>query len=100
MKYYEELVGQASLVKSSTAAIRKQCWDRIVKTLRVLFDELHRVKAGARSAHILKDSQKQTSMFLHHTLQEVRVLEEFKADEFRNHPKVLANFLEHLAETY
>ena len=37
---------------------------------------------------------------MYHTLKEVRILEEFKAGEFRNHPKILANLLEHLVETY
>ena len=100
LKYYENLVRQASPVKGSTAAIRKQCWDRVVKALHVLFNELHWVRAGARSAHMLKDTRKQAILFLYHTLQEVRVLEEFKAGEFRNYPKILATLLEHLVKTY
>ena len=64
LKYYEDLVHQASPVKVSTAVIRKQCWDRVAKALRVLFTELHRVRAGARSAHMLKDTRKQTTLFL------------------------------------
>ena len=100
LKYYEDLVRQASPVRGSTAAIRKQCWDRIVKALHVLFNELHWVRKGARSAHMLKDTRKQTTLFLCHTLQEVRIHEEFKTNKFRNHPKILVNLLENLVETY
>ena len=71
-----------------------------MKALRVLFNELHRVRSGAPSAHMITDARKQTSVYMYHTLQEVRILEEFKTDEFRNHPKILANLLEHLVETY
>ena len=71
----------------------------MVKALRVLFNELHWVRSGARSAHMIKDARKQTTVYMYHTLQEVRILKEFKTDEFRNHPKILANLLEHLVET-
>ena len=102
LTYYEDLVRQASPGKGSSAAIRKQCWDRVVKALRVLFDELHRVRSGARSAHMIEDPdrRRQTPTYMYPTLQEVQILEEFKADEFRNHPKILANLLEHFVETY
>ena len=46
------------------------------------------------------DRRRQTSTYMYHTLQEVRILEEFKTDEFRDHPKILANLLEHLIEMY
>ena len=97
---HEDPVRQVSPDKGSSAAIRKQCWDRVVKALRVLFNELHLVGMGARLAHMIKDTRKQTAVYLYHTLQKVRILEEFKDDEFRNHPKILANLLEHLVETY
>ena len=61
LTYYEDLVRQASPGKGSSVATRKQCWDRVVKALRVLFNEFHLVRAGARSAHMIKDTRNQTA---------------------------------------
>ena len=99
-QYYEDLVHKASLGKTATPAVKKQCWGHVVKCLKVLFDELYKARAGAQAAHRVSNRRKQTALFLHFTLQEVRVLDEFKATEWKKHPKILANLTEHLVETY
>ena len=72
----------------------------MVKSLRVLFDELYKAKAQGISAHNAAPPCHQTALFLHYAVQEMRVLNKFKTMEWGKHPKIITNLTEHLVETY
>ena len=67
--------------------------------LKVMLDEVHTVRVHTISAHLMTDSQGMGT-FLHATLQELRVLTDFRDKMIENHHLVRASMVAHLFNTY
>ena len=99
-RYHDTLLKRASASSSPTGNTRIQCWDRSRQGLKVLFDELHKVRGRGVGAIRAATPAKATALYLHYTLQEFRVLQDFKTQNWSEHPKIVANLTEHILETY
>jgi hypothetical protein len=102
--YYTGLVGKASPENTYTgteaAALKASCWERTLESLRGFFEELRKVRVDASAAHLAATPADVNALFLHCTLQELRVMREFKALDWAGHPCNQRSLVDHLHATY
>ncbi len=68
--------------------------------MRTIFKEVHKVRHFASKAVLLgADFLQAKGMFLYAVVEELRVLWEFEASDWHNHPKFNQNVVLHLFET-
>ena len=102
--YYMGLVGNASPNNTYTGTEKKElkesCWKRTLQSLKAFFKELRAVRRSASSAQNAKTVQDMNAMFLHGTLQELRIMRLFKEHDWKNHPAIQQGLVEHIRQTY
>ena len=102
--YYTGLVGKASPGNTYTGGESKElkasCWERTLESLRSFFEELRKVRVDASAAHLAATPLEINSLFLHCTLQELRVMREFKEMDWTGHPCNQRSLMDHLHATY
>ena len=69
-------------------------------SLKAFFLELRKVRVPVTGAEYHADIARKHGILLHCTLQELRVMEEFRAADFVRHQSVQDGMLEHIYETY
>ena len=85
---------------SCTSKVRAQCWHRAMGGLKSFFDELRKVRVHASGAEFHTNIARKHGMFLHCTLQALRIMQEFREADFERHKSVQDGMLEHIYETY
>ena len=97
--YYDELLSKTG-GKNPSPQSKAACWALVTKLLRTFFKEVHKVRSFASEAVSLgADSLQANGMFLYAAVEELRVLREFEASDWHNHPKFNQNVVLHLFET-
>ena len=69
-------------------------------SLRGFFVKLRSVRVHASGAKYHEDFGKKHGIYLHSTLQELRIMDEFRAADFVRHRSVQDGMVEHIFETY
>ena len=83
-----------------TKEVKEPCWALVTKLLRTILKEVHKVRRfAAEAVSIGSDSLSTNGMFLYVALEELRVLREFAACDWHDHPKINQNIVRHLFET-
>ena len=80
--------------------MKASCWKRTTDAVRILFKELSVAQVGAAGAQYHKTPAQQNACFLHHTLQELRVLKDFKDGDFGSNKAINEGLLDHMFESY
>jgi hypothetical protein len=72
----------------------------VTKLLKVIFQEVHKVRVFAADSGNIKDDTAQVNgLFLYAALKELHVLRDFVAHQYRHHPKYNNQVVEHLFNT-
>ena len=97
--FYRDILGKIGAPPQS-AASKASCWCLVMKLLRVLFKEIHKVRVEAAGLENIRDDVARVNgSFLYAALEELRVLREFHGHEYRQHPKFHHNVVMHLFDT-
>ena len=99
MAFYKKLIAKICGEKTCSPAFLQACWDVATGALKVMINEVHKERVHTSSAHTMK-SPEGLGRFLHATLQELRVLKDFKVKMTENHHLVRAATATHLFITY
>ena len=99
MSFYKKLITKVWGEKMCSPALFQACFDVATSALKVMLAEVHKVRVHASSARIMKGPQG-LGLFLHATLQELRVLKDFKEKKIENHHLLWAAMVTHLFNTY
>ena len=100
-EYHSELLAKTCPDSGKlTAAMRASCWKRTTGAVRILFEELRVARVGAAGAQFYSTPVEQNACFLHHMLQELRVLKEFRDGGFGGNKAVKEGLLGHIFESY
>jgi hypothetical protein len=99
--YYLDILGKAGGTPPHTAEIKATCWALVTKLSRVLFKEVHGVRMHAAGLeHVVGDPARVNGLYLYAALEEfLRVLREFAAHDYRQHPKYNHFVTMHLFDT-
>lgn len=97
---YKRLLEQASDAGTATKKVREQCWYRVMWDLKIVFDELRKVRVRAVSAINHSDRAQRNGTFLHCTLHALWVMDEFRQAEIERHPAIQNGLLQFVFETY
>ena len=74
---YKKLLAKVCREKTFSMALLQACCDVATGALKVMLNEVHKVWVHASSAHLMRGPEG-LGRFLHATLQELRVLKDFK----------------------
>jgi len=97
--FYRDILGKSGPPPQS-AASKASCWSLVTKLLRVLFQEIHKVRVEAAGLENIHDNGARVNgSFLYAALEELRVLREFHKHECHQHPKFHHNVVMHLFDT-
>ena len=98
--YYQEILGKTGGAPPHDKEITATCWALVTKLLKVIFQEVHKVRVFAADLGNLKDDMGRVNgLFLYAALEELRVLRDFAAQQYRHHPKYSNQVVEHLFNT-
>ena len=98
--YYQEILGKTGGPPPHDKEIKATCWALVTKLLKVIFQEVHKVRVFAADLGNLKDDMGRVNgLFLYAALEELRVLRDFAAQQYRHHPKYSNQVVEHLFNT-
>ena len=98
--YYQEILGKTGGAPPHTAEVKATCWALVTKLLKVLFQEIHKVRMFASElGNIRDDNARVNGLFLYAALKELRVLREFASHDYRRHPKYNQCVVLHLFNT-
>ena len=95
--FYKKLLAKVCGGKTCSTALIQACWDMSTSTLKVMLDEVHKVRVHASSAHLMQ-GPRGLGWFLHATLQEW-VLKDFREEMIENHHPVPEAMVTHLFNT-
>lgn len=95
--FYRKLV-MTTYGDAATDPQRKECWSVVKLMVRVFFRELRKVRIRAQTAYQSSDSTVRVGLYLWHTLQAHRVMNDFKTLKFFNHTLVAPSIVNHLFE--
>ena len=96
----KQVLTKACAGVSCTNKVRAQCWHRAMGSVRGFFIELRAVRVHASGAEYQEDFAKKHGRYLHSSLQELRIMQEFRAADFVRHRSVQNGMMEHIFETY
>ena len=83
-----------------TAEVKATCWALVTKLLKVLFQEIHKVRMFVSElGNIRDDNARVNGLFLYAALEELRILREFASHDYRRHPKYNQCVVLHLFDT-
>jgi hypothetical protein len=98
--YYNEILSKMGGKPPHSKEVKESCWALVTKLLRTILKEVHKVRHFvAKAVSIGLDSLMTNGMFLYDALEELQVLREFSANDWRNHPKFNHNIVRHLSKT-
>ena len=98
--FYLELVHARGSVEPHSKEIKTQCWALVTKLLHVIFTEIHEVRMFASElTNVHGDYARVNGLYLYSVLEELRVLREFKAMDYRRHEKYGSVMTMYLIET-
>ncbi len=98
--YYDEILSKTGGDPPHSKEVKESCWAFVAKLLRTILREVHKVRRFAAEAmSIGSDSLQTNGMFLYAAMEELRVLREFSACDWRNYPKFNQSIVRHLFET-
>ena len=80
--------------------VKDQAWQVATSALLAFFEETRKVRAQASAATHARTPKETTAVFLHATLQEMRVMKEFQQKHFANHPRIQLLKMTHVFDTY
>jgi hypothetical protein len=76
--YYQEILGKMGGPPPHDKEIKATCWALVTKLLKVIFQEVHKVRVFAADLGNLKDDMGRVNgLFLYAALEELRVLQDF-----------------------
>jgi len=98
--FYQKILGKTGGAPPHTAEVKATCWALVTKLLKVLFQEIHKVRMFASElGNFRDDNVRVNGLFLYATLEELRVLREFTSHDYRRHPKYNQCIVLHLFNT-
>jgi hypothetical protein len=98
--YYDEILYKTGGDPPHTKEVKESCWALVMKLLRTIIREVHKVRRfAAEAVSFGMDLLSANGMFLYAAMEELRVLREFASCDWRNHPKFNQNIVRHLFET-
>jgi hypothetical protein len=98
--YYDEILSKTGGDPPHSKEVKESCWALVTKLLRTVLKEVHKVRRfAAEAVSIGSDSLRTNGMFLYAAMEELRVLREFSACDWCNHPKFNQSIVRHLFET-
>ena len=98
--YSQEILGKTGGAPPHTAEVKVTCWALVTKLLKVLFQEIHKVRMFASElGNIRDDNARLNGLFLYAALKELRVLREFALHDYCRHPKYNQCIVLHLFNT-
>lgn len=80
--------------------VRDSTWKVATSALLAMFDEFHKVRSRASSAHRAPDIASSTGLYLYATLQELRIMEDFQKAFFVEHPRIQLLKMTHVFSNY
>ena len=76
--FYLDILGKAGGAPPQPVAVKALCWGLVTKLLRVIFKEVHKVRADAAGLkNIRDDPARVNASYLYAALEELLVLREF-----------------------
>ncbi len=100
MDYYQDILGKTGGPPPHDKEIKATCWALVTKLLKVIFQEVHKVRVFAADLGNVKDDTAWVNgLFLYPALEELRVLRDFAAHQYRHHPKYNNQVVEYLFNT-
>jgi hypothetical protein len=100
MDYYQEILGKTGSLPPHDKEVKATCWALVTKLLKVIFREVHKVKVFVADLGNIKDDTAWVNgLFLYAALEELRVLRDFAAHQYRHHLKYNNQVVEHLFNT-
>jgi hypothetical protein len=98
--YYQEILGKTGGRPPHDKEIKATCWALVTKLLKVIFQEVHKVRVFAADLGNVEDDTPQINgLFLYTAPEELRVLRDFAAHQYRHHPKYNNQVVEHVFNT-
>jgi hypothetical protein len=98
--YYDEILSKTGGDPPHSKEVKESCWALVTKLLRTVLREVHKVRRfAAEAVSIGSDSLRTNGMFLYAAMEELRVLRDFSACDWRNHPKFNQSIVRHLFVT-
>ena len=97
--FYNKLFAKVCEGGQCSKALKSACWGVATGSVRMMLDKVCKVCAQATSAYLLPEAQAM-GLFLHDTLQELRIFKEFKEALIENHPLICSSMVTHLFNTY
>ena len=80
--------------------VRDSTWKVASSALLAMFDEFHKVRNSASSAHRAADIATSTGLYLFATLQELRIMDDFQRAYFEEHPRIQILKMTHVFSNY
>ena len=96
--FYNKLPTKVCEWGKFSRALKSACWGAATGAFHVMLDEICKVHVQATSSHRLPGA-KAVGLILHATLQELRILKEFKVALIKNHPLIRSSMVIHLFNT-
>jgi hypothetical protein len=98
--YYQEILGKTGGPPPHDKEIKTKCWALVTKLLKVIFQEVRKVRVFAADLGNVKDDTAWVNgLFLYAALEELRVPRDFAAHQYRHHPKYNNQVMKHLFNT-
>ena len=82
--YYMTLLSKVCKGGKCSKVLQQACWEVTTGALKVMLDEVHKVRVHATSAHLIQGPGGMGT-FLCTTLQELRVLKDYQDKMIENH---------------
>jgi hypothetical protein len=98
--YYQEILGKTGGSPPHDKEIKATCWALVTKLLKVIFQEVQKVRVFAADLGNIKDDTARVNrLFLYAALEELHVLRDSVAHQYCHHPKYNNQVVEHLFNT-
>jgi hypothetical protein len=98
--FYDKILCKTGGDLPHTKEVKESCWALVMKLLRTIIREVHKVRQfAAEAVSFGMDLLSANGMFLYAAMEELRVLREFASCDWCNHPKFNQNIVRHLFET-
>jgi hypothetical protein len=98
--YYLEILGKTGGPPPHDKTIMASCWALVTKLLETIFKEIHAVRMFASElGNVRDDPPRVNCLFLYAALEELHMLRNFQAHNYRCHPKYHQEVVLHLFDT-
>ena len=97
--FYSKLLATVYEGGKCSNALKSACWGVATGTFHVMLKEVCKVRVQATNAYLLFVVQAM-GLFIHATLQEPKILKEFKEALIKHHPLIHSSMVTHLFNTH